>query len=78
MARQLGQPVACMAQHRQSCWGCCEAARQFQQAQQGPLQTSGYIITYQHLELQAGMLVPVWQLIGDAGKAPKVLSERRY
>ena len=27
----------------------------------------------QHLELQAGMPVPVWQVIGDPGKAPQVL-----
>src|SRR5206468_10009726 len=39
----------------------------------GLLQALGYSITPQHLELQAGMPVPVWQVLGDAGKAPQVL-----
>ena len=50
----------------------------FQQVQQGLLQALGYAITPQHLELQAGMPVPVWQVIGDAGKAPQVLVVPAY
>src|SRR5712691_7819967 len=50
----------------------------FQQVQQGLLQALGYAIAPQHLELQAGMPVPVWQVIGDAGKAPQVLVVPAY
>jgi hypothetical protein len=38
----------------------------------------GYAISPQHLELQAGMPVPVWQVVGDAGKAPQVLVVPAY
>ena len=50
----------------------------FQEVQQGLLQALGYAITPQHLELQAGMPVPVWQVIGDLGKAPQVLVVPAY
>jgi hypothetical protein len=50
----------------------------FQEVQQGLLQPLGYTITPQHLELQAGMPVPVWQVIGDPGKAPQVLVVPAY
>jgi hypothetical protein len=50
----------------------------FQHVQQGLLQALGYTITPQHLELQAGMPVPVWQVLGDAGKAPQVLVVPAY
>ena len=50
----------------------------FQEVQQGLLQALGYTITPQHLELQAGMPVPVWQVIGDPGKAPQVLVVPAY
>jgi hypothetical protein len=42
------------------------------------LQALGYTITPHHLELQPGMPVPVWQVIGDAGKAPQVLVVPAY
>jgi hypothetical protein len=50
----------------------------FRHVQQGLLQALGYTITPQHLELQAGMPVPVWQVIGDASKAPQVLVVPAY
>jgi hypothetical protein len=50
----------------------------FQEVQQGLLQALGYAIAPQHLELQAGMPVPVWQVIGDVGKAPQVLVVPAY
>src|SRR5438128_3530532 len=50
----------------------------FKHVQQGLLQALGYAITPQHLELQAGMPVPVWQVIGDVGKAPQVLVVPAY
>ena len=50
-----------------------EQLASFQPIQQGLLQALGYTITPQHLELQAGMPVPVWQVLGDPGKAPQVL-----
>src|SRR5262245_2001356 len=50
----------------------------FRHVQQGLLQALGYTITPQLLELQAGMPVPVWQVIGDAGKAPQVLVVPAY
>jgi hypothetical protein len=50
----------------------------FQQVQQGLLQAMRYAITPQYLELQAGMPVPVWQVIGDAGTAPQVLVVPAY
>src|SRR5918994_2789403 len=55
-----------------------EQLASFQEVQQGLLQALGYAITPQHLELQAGMPVPVWQVIGDAGKAPQVLVVPAY
>ena len=55
-----------------------EQLASFQHVQQGLLQALGYTITPQHLELQAGMPVPVWQVIGDAGKAPQVLVVPAY
>jgi hypothetical protein len=55
-----------------------EQLASFQQVQQGLLQALGYAIAPQHLELQAGMPVPVWQVIGDAGKAPQVLVVPAY
>ena len=50
----------------------------FQQVQQGLLRALGYTITPRHLELQAGISVPVWQMIGDPGKAPQVLVVPAY
>jgi hypothetical protein len=55
-----------------------EQLASFQEVQQGLLQALGYAITPQHLELQAGMPVPVWQVIGDPGKAPQVLVVPAY
>jgi hypothetical protein len=55
-----------------------EQLASFQLVQQGLLQALGYTITPQHLELQAGMAVPVWQVLGDAGKAPQVLVVPAY
>ena len=48
------------------------------QVQQGLLRALGYAITPRHLELPAGMSVPVWQMIGDPGKAPQVLVVPAY
>ena len=58
-----------------SAYGSTAAERltSFQQVQQGLLQALGYAITPRHLELQAGMPLPVWQVLGEAGKAPQVL-----
>jgi hypothetical protein len=50
----------------------------FPEVQQGLLQALGYAITPQHLELQAGMPVLVWQVLGDAGKVPQVLVVPAY
>ena len=55
-----------------------EQLDRFRQVQQGLLQALGYTITPRHLELQAGMPVPVWQVIGDPGKAPQVLVVPAY
>ena len=55
-----------------------EQLASFQHVQQGLLQALGYTITPQLLELQAGMPVPVWQVLGDAGKAPQVLVVPAY
>ncbi len=55
-----------------------EQLASFQEVQQGLLQALGYAITPQYLELQAGMPVPVWQVLGDAGKAPQVLVVPAY
>lgn len=55
-----------------------EQLASFQEVQQGLLQALGYAITPQHLELHAGTPVPVWQVIGDAGKAPQVLMVPAY
>jgi hypothetical protein len=55
-----------------------EQLASFQHVQQGLLQALGYAIAPQHLELQAGMPVPVWQVIGNAGKAPQVLIVPAY
>jgi len=55
-----------------------EQLASFQQGQQGLLQALGYTITPQQLELQAGLPVPVWQVLGDAGKAPQVLVVPAY
>ena len=55
-----------------------EQLDRFRQVQQGLLQALGYAITPRHLELQAGMPVPVWQVIGDPGKAPQVLVVPAY
>ena len=55
-----------------------EQLARFQHVQQGLLQALGYTIAPQHLELQAGMPLPVWQVIGDAGKAPQVLVVPAY
>jgi hypothetical protein len=38
----------------------------------------GYAITPQHLELQAGLPVPVWQVIGDPGRPTQVLVVPAY
>src|SRR6266571_4365967 len=64
-------------------WAAAEEAHpeqldSFQHVQQGLLQALGYAIAPQHLELQAGMPVPMWQVIGDAGKAPQVLVVPAY
>src|SRR5215471_18978114 len=50
----------------------------FRHVQQGLLQALGYTSIPQHLELQAGMPVPIWQVIGDASKAPQVLVVPAY
>jgi len=50
----------------------------FQEVQQCLLQALGYTVTPQHVEVQAGMPVPVWQVIGDPGKAPQVLVVPAY
>jgi hypothetical protein len=55
-----------------------EQLASFQEVQQGLLQALGYTIAPQHLELQVGMPVPVWQVIGDAGKPPQVLVVPAY
>jgi hypothetical protein len=55
-----------------------EQLTSFQQVQQGLLQALGYAIAPHPLELQAGMPVPVWQVIGDPGKAPQVLVVPAY
>jgi Eco57I restriction-modification methylase/N-6 DNA Methylase len=55
-----------------------EQLANFQQVQQGLLQALGYTITSQHLELQAGMPVPVWQVIGDPGRPTQVLVVPAY
>jgi hypothetical protein len=55
-----------------------EQLASFQEVQHGLFQALGYAITPQHLELQAGMPVPVWQVIGDHGKAPQVLVVPAY
>jgi len=46
--------------------------------QQGLLQALRSTIAPQHLELRAGLPVPVWQVIGDAGKALQVLIVPAY
>ncbi|MBM3224896.1 MAG: hypothetical protein FJZ47_13985 [Candidatus Tectomicrobia bacterium] len=50
----------------------------FRQVQQGLLQALGYAMVPQHLELQAGMPVPIWQVLGAPGKAPQVLVVPAY
>jgi hypothetical protein len=55
-----------------------EQLASFQEVQQGLLQALGYAITPQPLELQAGMPVPVWQVIGDPGKPTQVLVVPAY
>jgi hypothetical protein len=55
-----------------------EQLASFQEVQQGLLQALGYAITPQHLELQAGMPVPVWQVIGDPGRPTQVLVVPAY
>src|SRR5712691_832911 len=55
-----------------------EQLASFQHVQHGLLQALGYAIAPQHLELQAGMPVPVWQGIGDGCKAPQVLVVPAY
>jgi hypothetical protein len=55
-----------------------EELASFRHVQQGLLQALGYAITPQHLELQTGMPVPVWQVLGDAGKAPQLLVVPSY
>ena len=55
-----------------------EQLERFRQVQQGLLRALGYAITPRHLELQAGISVPVWQVIGDPSKAPQVLVVPAY
>ena len=55
-----------------------EQLERFRQVQQGLLRALGYAITPRHLELQAGMSVPVWQVIGDPSKAPQMLVVPAY
>jgi hypothetical protein len=55
-----------------------EPLASFQHMQQGLLQALRYTIAPQHLALQAGMPVPVWQALGDPGKTPQVLVVPAY
>jgi hypothetical protein len=55
-----------------------EQLASFQQVQQGLLQALGYAITPRHLELQPGLPVPIWQVLGDPGRAPQVLVVPAY
>ena len=55
-----------------------EQLERFRQVQQGLLRALGYAITPRHLELQAGMSVPVWQVVGDPSKAPQMLVVPAY
>ena len=78
-AGQLGRPVVRVAQRRDSWWRLPQSSSTAsRRCSRGLLQALGYAITPQHLELQAGMPVPVWQVIGDAGKGPQVLVVPAY